>query len=386
MDQGRIGRPKVVGRHHPPQCGDERALWIREEARDPRQGLFFLGIKNVQNGADQQRVRRLLPMVAPLERPFGIDQDVGDILDVADLVRAAADLEQRIVARRTRIGRIEQQAVREARAPAGGQRPVLALDVVDDRRAGPTQKGRHDQPDALARAGRGEGHDMLGTVMAQIAAIELTQENTGIAEQARALDFARRRPARGAVGGDVARLARAPERAEHGRSAADEAARGSERPGLVEDVGRIGLVMIPPGEERPGPVDRQLAEPEPGQPELRLVGEHRGGPLRRRPQPKNHDREHDQDLSDQELGGGHAGSGNEDSSSAPEIASNRVGDQRVSGAASAASTNPCARPLVSDWKFQGAAVTNPLSVANLVRGFVTWPVPIRPSAKGCAPS
>ena len=42
--------------------------------------------------------------------------------------------------RRARVGRIEQQAMREPRAPAGGQLPVLALDVVDDR--GPGQVSR----------------------------------------------------------------------------------------------------------------------------------------------------------------------------------------------------------------------------------------------------
>jgi uncharacterized membrane-anchored protein len=41
------------------------------------------------------------------------------------------------------VGRVEQQAVREARAPAGGQSPVLALDVVDHGGAGPRKQRRH---------------------------------------------------------------------------------------------------------------------------------------------------------------------------------------------------------------------------------------------------
>ena len=72
--------------------------------------------------------------------------------------------------RRFGVGRIEQQHAPEPRAPAGGQRPVLALDVVDDRRAGPGQKGRHDQAHALAASRRREAQDMLGTVMAQVVA------------------------------------------------------------------------------------------------------------------------------------------------------------------------------------------------------------------------
>ena len=59
--------------------------------------VLSLGIEDVQDGADQQRVAGLLPVVPLFERPFGIDQDVGDVLNVADFPFAAADLEQRIV-------------------------------------------------------------------------------------------------------------------------------------------------------------------------------------------------------------------------------------------------------------------------------------------------
>jgi len=38
-----------------------------------------------------------LPMIAALERAFGIYQNVGDILGITDLVLPFADLEQRIV-------------------------------------------------------------------------------------------------------------------------------------------------------------------------------------------------------------------------------------------------------------------------------------------------
>src|SRR3546814_4936773 len=90
---------------------------------------------------------------------------IGDILNVANLVRAAPNLQQRIISGRSDVGRIEKQRVREARAPAGGELPVLALDVMDDRRSGPAQQGRNDQPNALAAARRREGHDMFGAVM-----------------------------------------------------------------------------------------------------------------------------------------------------------------------------------------------------------------------------
>ena len=180
-----IGRAEMIGRHHPAQRVREGTLRIGEEGRDTRERLLFLRVEDMQDGADEQRVAGLLPMVAAFERAFGIDQDVGDVLDVADLVRALPHLEQRVVAGRARIGRIEQQAVRELRPPAGCQLPVLALDVVNDGRAGPGQQGRDDEADALARARRRKGHDVLGTVVAQIVAVEPTEEDAGCAGRGR---------------------------------------------------------------------------------------------------------------------------------------------------------------------------------------------------------
>jgi hypothetical protein len=57
---------------------------------------------------------------------------------------------------------VEEQAVRESGAPAGGELPVLALDVVDDGRARPSHEGRDDEADALAGAGGSHGQDVLG--------------------------------------------------------------------------------------------------------------------------------------------------------------------------------------------------------------------------------
>ena len=95
------------------RAGSERKL------ATPAQRLVGLGIEHVQDRADEQRVTGLLPVVASLERAFRIDQDVGDVLHVADLVRPAANLEQRIVGGDARIGRVEQQACENrARQPA----------------------------------------------------------------------------------------------------------------------------------------------------------------------------------------------------------------------------------------------------------------------------
>src|SRR3546814_10006765 len=84
-------------------------------------------------------------------------------------MRAAADFKERIVARRADVGRIEQEAVREALPPPSRQLPVLALDVMDDSRAGPAEQRRHDQAHALTRAGGGECHDVLGPVVTKVS-------------------------------------------------------------------------------------------------------------------------------------------------------------------------------------------------------------------------
>src|SRR3546814_10155531 len=96
-------------------------------------------------------MRGFFPMVAPFERALGVYQYVGNILDVADLMLAAPNLQQRIIFGRSWIGGIEQQRMTEARSPSGRQLPVLALDVVDDRRAGPRSEEHTSELQSLMR-------------------------------------------------------------------------------------------------------------------------------------------------------------------------------------------------------------------------------------------
>src|SRR3546814_10756961 len=93
----------MVGAHHSLERRGERALRIGEEGGDPRERLFFLGVENVQNRTDEQRVAGFLPVISALERPFRIDENIGDILNVANLVLAATDLEQRVDRKSTRL-------------------------------------------------------------------------------------------------------------------------------------------------------------------------------------------------------------------------------------------------------------------------------------------
>jgi hypothetical protein len=181
---------QMIGVQHAPQRCLEGLVRIGQQSGDAGERLVGLGVEDMKDGADQERMGGALPVIALLARAFGIDQDVGDVLDIAHLVRALPHLEQRVVARSLGIGRIEQQAMGELCPPAGGQLPVLTLDVMDDRAAGPGQQGRHHQAHALTRAGRGKGHDMLLPGMAQIAPADTAEEDAGITEQARPSDLA----------------------------------------------------------------------------------------------------------------------------------------------------------------------------------------------------
>ena len=212
----RTGLAEVRRLHHRRQRRLDRARRIGEEVGDAGERLVFLGIENVEDGADQQRMRGLLPVIAPLQRALGIDQDIGDVLDVPDLPFATTNLEQRIVGRRVRIGRIEQQHAAVLRAEAGGELPVLTLDVVNDGRARPGEQRWNDQADALARSGRCEAQHMLRTVMPEVVALEATEYDAIRSKQAGSHDLSGRRPAGRTIGFDIVGLAGAQDRHEDG--------------------------------------------------------------------------------------------------------------------------------------------------------------------------
>ncbi len=122
----------------------------------------------MQNGPDEQRMAGLLPVVAPFKRAFGIDQHIGDVLHVAHLVDAASHFHQRVVGCRCLIGRIKQKRAAEPGAEACGQLPVLALDIMHDRRVRPCQQRRDDKANTFAAAGRCEAEHMFRAVVTKI--------------------------------------------------------------------------------------------------------------------------------------------------------------------------------------------------------------------------
>ena len=244
----------------------------------------------MENGADQETMRGLLPVGAPLEHAFGIDQDVRDVLDVAHLVGAAADFEERVVTGRAQVGRIEQQAMRKARAPSRGELPAFALDVVDDGRMWPRQQRRDDEADALARARRREAHDMFRAVMAEIMPFEAAEEDAMIADKPCGLNVPGIGPACRTEGRGGLAFARPKDGAEDGEHGAGDATAGRKSRGFGEDVRRIGTEPIPPEKERERLVDRIVLDEEPGNAKAWLTAEEEGRRLGGAPNAEQRDR------------------------------------------------------------------------------------------------
>src|SRR3546814_6561938 len=88
--------------------------------------------------------------------------------------------------------------------------------------------------------------------------------------KAGALDLAGRCPSRGTICGDVACLPRPPQRTGDRCATPEKSACARDGAGPVEDMRRISVEMIPPREDRPGTVDRPMADEEPGRPKFRL--------------------------------------------------------------------------------------------------------------------
>lgn len=75
----------------------------------------------LRDGANTSGVAGLLPMIASFQRAFRVHQNVGDVLNVANLALAFTHFQKRIVFGGFRIGRIKVQAMGKGRTPTGGQ-------------------------------------------------------------------------------------------------------------------------------------------------------------------------------------------------------------------------------------------------------------------------
>ena len=190
-------------------------------------------------------------------------------------------------------------------AEAGGELPVLALDVMDDRRARPGQERRDDEADAFARSRRREAQHMLRPIVAQIAALVAAQHDAIGSAESSGFDLLRLRPAGRAVGLGILRLAGAPDGHADRDSRGDDPTRCGDVGSLDEDVGRVGVVGVPPPEEGRRKVEREMQQLEPRVAELWLEAEAPGRPLRRAPDRQQDDRKDGDDLAPENLGRGH---------------------------------------------------------------------------------
>src|SRR5262249_22553526 len=182
-------------RHHDLQGGLEWAGWMGEEGGNGGEGLVGFGVQNMEDGTDQQRMAGLFPVVPAFKRAFRIDQDVSGVLDVANLPFAPSHFQQGVVGSGCRVSRIEQKHAAIAGAKSRSQRPVLALDVVENGRAGPGEERAHTQPDALAGTRWSEAQHVLWSVVAQICTPIASEHHAVRPEQPGALHLARCRPA-----------------------------------------------------------------------------------------------------------------------------------------------------------------------------------------------
>ncbi len=145
-------------------------LWTGEQIEAPAQRLLRSHVEHVEDRSGENLLRRQVPVILP-SVAVGIDEHVGDFLDVADLLRSLTHLEEWVVPGGGAVlaGGIELEADAPELAPppARGECPVLALDVVHKYRVRPGEQRRKHPPDALTRARRREAEDVLQAVVAQ---------------------------------------------------------------------------------------------------------------------------------------------------------------------------------------------------------------------------
>src|SRR3546814_4116932 len=78
---------EMVGGHHPPEGRCERPLWIGQKSRDASERLLFLGVEDMENRANQQRVTGLFPVIAPFERALWVDRSEEHTSELQSLMR-----------------------------------------------------------------------------------------------------------------------------------------------------------------------------------------------------------------------------------------------------------------------------------------------------------
>ena len=143
------GLAEMRRRHHRGQRLLDRRRGSDRKAATPASVLSALGIEHMKDRADQQRVARFSPsgcaspdcLPGPPARRRRSARRA--------LPMAAPHLQQRVVGGRRGVGRVEQQHAAVRAPEAGGELPVLALDVMNDRRAGQVSSDGTTRPTPL---------------------------------------------------------------------------------------------------------------------------------------------------------------------------------------------------------------------------------------------
>ena len=109
--------------------------------------------------------------------------------------------------------------------------------------------------------------------MAKIVALPGTEEHAVIAKELCPDEVAADGPAGRSISRDMPLPPRTPERAQHGRQDAEQAAARRNRARFGKHFRRVGLIRVPPLVKPPRVVDGQLARPNQGLTEGGLVAE-----------------------------------------------------------------------------------------------------------------
>src|SRR5713101_4073867 len=139
---------------------------------------------------------------------------------------------------------------------ARSQGPVLPLDVVDDTTTRPGQKRRYHETNAFTGPGRREAQHMLRSIVPQVVTLETPEYDTVGPGKAGGTNLRTCGPASRTVGRRGLGFACPPHRHGNGNRDRDESARRRDVSALNEDLRRIGVIGVPPPEERRWKIDR----------------------------------------------------------------------------------------------------------------------------------
>jgi len=147
---------------------------------------------------------------------------------------------------------------------------------------------------------------MLRSIVPQVVTLETPKYDTVRRSKAGGANLRWCRPAGRPIGRRGLGFARPPHRHGNGNRDRDESTGRRDVGTLNEDLRRIGVIGVPPPEERRWEVDRYSRHQlKPWLSELRLITELPGHPLRRGPHCRQHDREDEDDLPPENFGRRH---------------------------------------------------------------------------------